>query len=257
MTTRVLAATRAGNGVPRLASAGKIVGLFGKGYYVRMSNGPFAVGGPGLPAGPLHLVLAEPPPLPPPNSSVWLESGRLETATCIIDLSRARPYDPTLPQPERLDAVANALSRLDQRARVPADLASIWSAVRSAPDLGTARLLLEGRGSGLTPTGDDVLAALLLFARWTSPGSSEPSEVARRARTTELSRSFLYWAARGQSIEPVHKLTAAAGDLSPASALERLDDAIAGVAGIGGSSGLAMLAGFGLAATAWRMRTRR
>ena len=114
--------------------------------------------------------------------------------------------------------------------RWPLDAAT--RAELAALDLDAARVLLQGRGAGLTPAGDDVLAGLLLVHRWWWPGSDEARAVAAAADTTELSRAFLRWAAVGQSVQPVHELAAAAGrDHAAAVAAARV------VAGIGGSSG--------------------
>ena len=134
---------------------------------------------------------------------------------------------------EVLDVVLGSRGPLDAATR--AELAAL--------DLDAARVLLQGRGAGLTPAGDDVLAGLLLVHRWWWPGSDEARAVAAAADTTELSRAFLRWAAEGQSVQPVHELAGAAGrDRAAAVAAARV------VAGIGASSGAALLAGLHLGA---------
>jgi hypothetical protein len=115
----------------------------------------------------------------------------------------------------------------------------------AADDHVAARELLEGRGGGLTPTGDDVLAGVLLVHAWRGDDPHVLSEVARSAATTNLSRSFLTWAARGQSVAPVHDLLDRAAVHDPAG----FDQAVATVSAIGGSSGVALLWGIELAAT--------
>lgn len=262
-------ATVIGDGVARAGSLtgnqprrfGSVVGNFSSGFYVRVEDSIFAVGGPRIVPGPVHLVLDALPPAPPDQSFVCVEPGRLLTDTCIIDLSRAARYRPESPSPTQLRALAPLLADLDRQDRVPSDLAEVWEPARAAvfrADLHQARTLLEGRGSGLTPTGDDVLAGLLLFSHWADPLSDAPAEVASRAATTDLSRCFLSWAAVGQSIQPVHDLVDAAGgsEISAGSrdalaVCERFAQAVAGVASIGSSSGSGMLAGLGLAAAAW------
>ncbi|WP_420798459.1 DUF2877 domain-containing protein [Paraburkholderia hospita] len=124
-------------------------------------------------------------------------------------------------------------------------------------DLHAARQLLQGVGNGLTPTGDDVLAGLVLFVRWAAPQSPVPAEVAHDAATTTLSRTFLAWAARGQSVQPVHDVVEAAKHLASATGTtisavvcDRFERAVAVAASIGGTSGKGMLAGLGLAASA-------
>jgi hypothetical protein len=95
---------------------------------------------------------------------------------------------------------------------------------------------LAGRGSGLTPAGDDVLAGLLLVARAAAGPGHEAHLVAlvRRAPTHEISRAFLEWAGRGRSLAAVHDLVdaCAGGDDRGARA------ARARLAAVGRTSGL-------------------
>ena len=272
MTARqLLAATTIGDGVARACQSagmtwcgvGLVVGTFSSGFYVSAAETVFAVGGPRIPAGPIHLVLEAPPPPPSDRSMVYLGPDRLWTNSCTIDLSRAASHRPTQPSPVQLRAVAPTLARLDRWDAVPNDVADVWAAVRAAverSDLHVARKLLEGLGDGLTPTGDDVLAGLVLFAHWADPFSAVPAEVVAHAATTDLSRCFLTWASVGQSIQPIHDMLEAAGQLASAAGLvsssaahDRFDRAVATVASIGGSSGKGILAGLGLAATACSM----
>lgn len=267
MTKRRLLATVMGDGVAHACLAGGkpqsglVVGNFSLGFYVRVENSVFAVAGPGIAPGPIHLVMDAPSPAPPDQSLVWIEPGRLLTDSCVIELSYAVRYRPIQPSPAQLQTLALLLAALDRQDGVPIDLAKVWEPVRTAvfrSDLHAARTLLEGLGNGLTPTGDDVLAGMLLFFHWADPLSDAPAEVALRAETTDLSRCFLSWAAVGQSIQPVHDLIEAAGgsEMSASSrrgsALpQRFIHAVAAVASIGSSSGRGILAGLGLAAAAW------
>jgi hypothetical protein len=113
----------------------------------------------------------------------------------------------------------------------------------AAGDLVASRELLEGRGGGLTPTGDDVLAGVLLVHAWRGEDEEILLRAARDTATTHLSRSFLAWAARGQSVAPVHDLVASAARRDHLA----FDDAVGTVSAIGGSSGTALLWGIGLA----------
>lgn len=86
---------------------------------------------------------------------------------------------------------------------------------------------LGGRGPGLTPAGDDLLAGLVLVARIGGGEQAEPwlVDLVAGIRTTEVARAFLGWAARGQSVAPAHDWLAAvvAGDgASARRALARL-----------------------------------
>ncbi len=231
-------------------SKGIVVGVFSFGFYVRVAGQIFAVGGPRLPAGPVHLVLETAPPLPREQSEVWLTQTKLWTQACTVDLSSATRYWPSLPSHNHLELVTPRLAKLATRIGIPQDLKTVWSdviEVVKCADLGAAAEQLEGRGQGLTPTGDDVLAGLLLMAHWRNPKSDFPGEIAGRAQTSELSRSFLTWAARGQSIQPVHELLDSAFlSRSSTNHVDRFDRAVEQVASIGASSGKALLAGLSL-----------
>lgn len=271
---RRLSALNAGDGVseafrcwsePPANGIGCVLGVFSTGFYVGAGSAIFAVGGPEIPCGPIHLVLESSPPLPREGSRVQLAAGELRTAWCSIALATAARYRPARPTAAQLLAVAPVLAGPYWTDAVPADLVHLWPDVEHAvarADLDLARSLLQGVGGGLTPTGDDVLAALLLFAQWADPASTLPAEVAARAATTDLSRGFLRWAAAGQSIQPVHALIDAALGLATADSeadrvteRKRFERSAAQVASIGGSSGRAMLAGLGLAAIALQSGT--
>ncbi len=273
MTARLwLTATSIGDGVrpgtqlADLSETGNVVGTFSSGFYVRVIDRLFAVGGPMISAGPIHLVLEAAPPAPTNGSIVNIHQDHLQTDSFAIDLSRAVLHRPPQPSLGQLQTIAPILARLDRLAARLGDVAHVWDAVGIATrrsDLHAARRLLEGLGGGLTPTGDDVLAGLVMFARWSDPSSTVPAEVARLAATTHLSRCFLTWAAAGQSIQPIHDLLIAAeklaqckGAAAGSAAQERFDRAAAVVASIGASSGSGVLAGLGLAARTWVRRQR-
>jgi hypothetical protein len=145
---------------------------------------------------------------------------------------------PPLPDPGRADAIARTLRQvLDHEPDL--DLAA-GPAGPSGPaipdDLEGAADALAGRGAGLTPAGDDVLAGLLLVARMRAGPPAEPRLVAlaRRARTHDISRAFLAEAARGRSVAALHDLLGAAADGDLAAARR----ARARLARVGHTSGL-------------------
>lgn len=100
---------------------------------------------------------------------------------------------------------------------------------------------LGGRGPGLTPEGDDVLAGLLLATRAARGAAGEPElrAVAASVGTTEVAAAFLAWAARGQCIEPAHDWLTAGDGAARRGAERRLR-------AVGASSGAALLAGLRL-----------
>ena len=102
---------------------------------------------------------------------------------------------------------------------------------------------LAGRGIGLTPAGDDLLAGLMLWA-WLAHLNPEPlchtlAEVAV-PHTTTLSAAFLRSAARGECDASWHRLLAVLSSDSAA----QLAPAIQRVMAHGATSGADMLAGF-------------
>ena len=68
-------------------------------------------------------------------------------------------------------------------------------------------------------------------------------QLARQARTSDLSRAFLEWASRGSSIQPAHDVLKAAASADRAG----LARAAQTLSGVGASSGRALLAGMALA----------
>lgn len=108
-------------------------------------------------------------------------------------------------------------------------------------ELGELAARLGGRGPGLTPAGDDVIAGALLAARAARGPEGEPAlrAVAASVRTTEVAAAFLAWAARGQCIEPAHDWLLAPDAAARARAERRL-------VAVGASSGAALLAGLRL-----------
>lgn len=97
-----------------------------------------------------------------------------------------------------------------------------WTSAVAAGDLELLASLVGGVGPGLTPSGDDVLAGTLLVARLLWGVSSVPRLVrcAATGRSSDLAVAFLFWAAQGQSLGPVHELFRAAVERRPADALE-------------------------------------
>ena len=132
------------------------------------------------------------------------------------------------------------------RSRPPARLVrELWNMVRSGareipPNFQPQTLI--GRGEGLTPAGDDILAGLLAAPMLVAPSRPSnkalASEVLLRLRATnEISAEMLNDAMEGLFIEPVVSLLSAIygnGDLQ---------EAVRNLCAVGATSGTAMLIG--------------
>lgn len=246
---RPAAAASIGAGVAEALKAsgpgftGRVAGVFRTGFYVTGDCGAiFAVLGPRAWPGPLHLVTASLPGLPVAGDRVAVVETTLAAGRVEIDFGGARLWGPFLPDGLGFDPAvwAGAVPPVEP------DLVDVWdeaaAAVRSG-DLASACRLLEGRGGGLTPTGDDALAGIMLVAAADRARRPALRQLARQARTSDLSRAFLEWSARGSSIQPAHDVleAAASGDRT---GLARAAETLARV---GASSGRALLTGMTLA----------
>lgn len=224
---------------------GRVESVFGGGFYV---SGPadtvFAVLGPRSWPGPLHLVTAAMAARPAPHDRVTVSGGELVAGPLRVRLDASTRWAPLLP--ERLEAGPDAWHRI--AGGTDADLAGVWETVVGdvrRGDLAAVFHRLGGRGAGLTPSGDDVLAGILLVAAIEPARRDDLAGLALAARTTRLSRAFLKWAAAGHSIEPAHALLDAAASDDEAG----MRRTAASLAAVGATSGRAMVAGIALAAT--------
>jgi hypothetical protein len=140
---------------------------------------------------------------------------------------------PVVADPRRLGAALTALTELvadplDAAGRAAAgplvQALATGAPVRSA----VARLL--GRGPGLTPTGDDVLAAALVtltaFAPRAAASLAVPVTQAAPAATTAVSAALLRHAARGECIPQLADLVDAIVDGRDAGGLARAAGAL-------------------------------
>ena len=245
---RVVEAASVGEGVLEAVSdgfAGRVGGVFDGGFYVLDPlQAVFAVLGPQCWAGPLHLVAAELPELPNRHDEVTVAGGILEAGRTRIRVDADKRWAPRLP--ERLAADAAAWHGMADP--VDPELDGVWDAVTGdvrRGDLAAAARRLQGRGAGLTPSGDDMLAGMLLVCAMDPACRGALGRLARSARTTALSSAYLRWAAEGQSIQPAHTLLDAAADGDP----NAMGRAARSLAAVGATSGRALIAGVALAAT--------
>lgn len=179
------------------APAAAVIATFAKAAYLRFPGGVVALTAPGVYRGPLHLSS----PIDPLSLKVgatfvvpheWRETLTVwRGGTPDLDAFDVRQLVPI--------ARHSALLTPQYRDR--------WRAASEQDDLSAAARLLGGLGPGLTPSGDDALAGMFLATRLRWPDREDDLvALARQVATHEISRAFLGWAARGQSIEPVHRL---------------------------------------------------
>ena len=225
--------------------AGRVAGVFRDGFYV---SGPsetlFAVLGPRSWPGPLHLIVDDLADLPAPHDRVSVSGNVLRAGRLQARFGECARWAPTLPA--RLSADQEAWRGIS--CRLEPDLGSVRESVTvdvRRGDLTAACCRLQGRGAGLTPSGDDVLAGILLVCAIDPGCRGALVRLARSARTTDLSRAYLRWAAAGQSIEPAHALLDASAAHDPAA----MGRAARSLAAVGATSGRALVAGLSLAAT--------
>ncbi|HEY0733979.1 MAG TPA: DUF2877 domain-containing protein [Herpetosiphonaceae bacterium] len=109
------------------------------------------------------------------------------------------------------------------------------------PDHEAAQRLI-GFGPGATPSGDDLLAGLLLTLHYANHPATELREIAHNARTTELGRAVLRWAVDGRAREHVLLLLRDLFSRSESAALARLES----VLHYGATSGADLVAGIAI-----------
>ncbi len=237
-----------------------------------------AVVGPGIGNGPLNVVVdrdytpfqALEPGAPARMDRRHVQLGGLEIALNVATVWEPRPNWPVLRAyrsgaasrlsslsrlcwergpdnslftlMEQAPRAASAHSPMGVSARRAADaLRQGWMGNRAS--LREGARLLAGRGGGLTPSGDDFLSGLMLWAWLAHP---DPDGFCRAVvdtaaeLTTTLSAAFLRAAARGECGAPWHALLAGLAeedDVALAAAAER-------VLSYGATSGADALTGF-------------
>ena len=223
-------AERARHGGP---VTGRVVAVYPKAVYLRIDGDLVAVVSAAAPAGPLHLRCAAVPP-----------ARRHEPVACDGSRVAARTWAVRCDPPTWEGALPTEVSRPRPAAGLPPEVPAGHDRVRDAVlagDLQDAASVLGGRGPGLTPAGDDVLAGLLMAARalWGPGCEAGLVAVASSVPTTAPAEAFLRWAARGQSVAPAHDwlCAAAGGDAGTAREAERR------LGAFGASSGRCLVAG--------------
>ncbi|MDQ1393532.1 MAG: hypothetical protein QOF30_2509 [Acidimicrobiaceae bacterium] len=181
------------------SEAGTVIARFAKAAYVKFPGGVVALTSPSVPIGPLHLrSLFEFSHLAPGDRLVVPDDWRQVAAI----------WQPELPDRRfvQLPLLAAAAS---PSALLTEALVDRWQIAARQTSLEAVCRVLGGLGPGLTPSGDDALAGMLLAARVRWPeAQARLVALAGAVDTHEIARAFLVWAARGQSVAPVHRLLA-------------------------------------------------
>jgi hypothetical protein len=217
---------------------GEVLAWFRAAVYLRMPDGVLVLVAPGVFPGPLYLRLERELPRLRPGEPAEAAPDRVAVGGWEIPVG-GRTWRGPIPSPEEALAAA---PRVSEAARSVAEASLIAAgpleaaeAAAEAGDLEGAARTLQGRGPGLTPSGDDVMAGVLFAARLLRGPAVEARTraVAETLRTGPIARAFAVWAARGQALSPAHRLVTAAvrGDGSAARRAART------LASVGESSG--------------------
>lgn len=205
--------------VPALALAerhpsGTVLGGGSGALYLALGGDVVALTEPGVPEMPVGIGLEGPPPDLPPGTRVALAPRGLTWPGGEIACDGAEIYDPTIREVE-------AGPWLEERARYIEGLLSAHAEMDGVDvlrraigtldpaDAAEAARVLTGRGGGLTPEGDDLLAASAGAARavgWPDGWIRSLLAPGLAARTTSLSASLLRHAVEGRVIAPLVEL---------------------------------------------------
>lgn len=180
--------------------------------YLAMTDDVVALTAPGTPEMPNGIALPGPVPELPSGTSVTLGPDGLTWVGGSLSFDGAEAYDPTVPTIEPgpwLGERAAYLTALPPEAEPEIKGTELLRRAIESLDVETAleaARVLTGRGGGLTPEGDDLLASAAGVARARSfpdPWIRGLTHSGSPARTTRLSASLLQHAAEGRMISPM------------------------------------------------------
>ncbi len=207
-----------------LPGTGRVVGVYSKAVYLRLPGGLVALTTFDVPSGPIHARTSTPLTGLRLGQKVVLTGSLVQAGPVLLMLGGARVWQGALPDAGLLAGGLEVALDLLQRvtgSTLDSAVSDKARAFLAEADLLTAASVLGGFGPGLTPAGDDCLAGILIVASALWGGAATPMLkcLVEDIETNEISLAFLRWAARGQSIEPVHRLLelAARGDAHGAS----------------------------------------
>jgi hypothetical protein len=216
---------------------GCVVAAFPRAAYLQVGDRVVALVSDAVARGPLHARAGSLPALGV-GEPVEVEAGLVRIGRRAWTVDRTSVWEPP-----GIDAARLLLTgRADAASLTIADRSALAAEpLGSWPAAGVDALVaaLAGRGPGLTPAGDDVLAGVLVVLALTGADRGRLAASVRRAKTHAISHAFLAAAAGGECIEPVHHLLAAVAD----GCTEDVARWQAVLAGVGGTSGCDLVLG--------------
>lgn len=203
---------------------GRVVGVYSKAAYLRLPGGLVALTSFDVPSGPIHARTSTPLTDLKLGEKVVVTGSLLQAGPVLLNLGGAQVWQGAVQDAEEIAAALEVALDLLQRVTGSALDSGVSDQARAflaKGDLPAAASVLGGFGPGLTPAGDDCLAGILIVASTLCGRPATPilTRLVEDIKTNEISLAFLRWAARGQSIEPVHRFLelAARGDAGAAS----------------------------------------
>lgn len=201
-------------------ATGRVLAVYAKAAYLELPDGLVALTNTDAPRGPLHVRVAALPHLRP-GDLVVIDRTELRVGDCVLSLN-GPTWEGELPPAARLKAHRAVAAAATRGIPLPELLGGAVLSERRlagalrAGDVESLARLLGGRGPGLTPSGDDVLAGIFLVARalWGERAEPRLCAAAAAVATNRIAAAFLGWAAKGRLIEPAHEFlrAVAAGD---------------------------------------------
>jgi hypothetical protein len=231
--------------IMRVRGPGRVRAVFEPAIYLDLPGGLVVLTTLAVPRGPLHVRVQRLPVVSPGDiASVDDDALRVADQRFALD---APVWAQRLPTSAAL-AAARGVARAWLPSAAPAlDVTGVATGVLSAgvvaalrqEDLAGLGALLGGRGPGLTPAGDDMLAGALLVARALRGQLPAVGDLLRGVATNDIALAFLRCAAAGRCIEPAHDLLDALARADEGA----VDRALAALSGFGSSSGAALACG--------------
>ncbi|WP_165922087.1 DUF2877 domain-containing protein [Pseudonocardia endophytica] len=238
----------------RAGARGHVESVHRKAVYLELDGALVALVSADVEPGPLHLCSG---PLPPAvaGERVACDGSRIAARTWAVrcdvptwqgalPASWSRDSAGHVARPDGVgpDGPAVAATPRPWETAIPGDVPADPGPVHVATRRGAVEELaglLGGRGPGLTPAGDDLLAGIVLVARarWGTAAEARLDAAVAGVRTTGAAAAFLHWAARGHSLAPAHDVLVS---LAAGRADERAESRLSA---IGASSGACLLAG--------------